>query len=194
MSFQRSSGVLLHPTSFPNKFGIGSLGKAAYDWLDWLESAGQKLWQILPLGHTGYGDSPYQSFCASAGNPLLIDLELLVKDSLLIVEGQVSMDEYTGGFKMAAEKLYNMDQARAAFSKRLLIEVNAEQAGNGFVDELKEILSPAMQGKCPVYLRYRSLQAEAEIALGEEWKISPTHVLLDRLSRLAGECNVHLVY
>jgi 4-alpha-glucanotransferase len=83
MSFQRSSGVLVHPTSFPNKYGIGSLGKAAYDWLDWLESAGQKLWQILPLGHTGYGDSPYQSFSASAGNPLLIDLELLVSEGLL---------------------------------------------------------------------------------------------------------------
>jgi 4-alpha-glucanotransferase len=83
MSFQRSSGVLLHPTSFPGRYGIGSLGAAAYDWLDWLERAGQKLWQILPLGHTGYGDSPYQSFSASAGNPLMIDLERLVEDGLL---------------------------------------------------------------------------------------------------------------
>ncbi len=77
MTFQRSSGVLLHPTSFPGRFGIGSLGSAAYQWVDWLQRAGQKLWQILPLGHTGYGDSPYQSFGAFAGNPLLIDLELL---------------------------------------------------------------------------------------------------------------------
>lgn len=120
--------------------------------------------------------------------------ELLAKDTLLVVEGQVSVDEYTGGFKMSAEKLYNIDQARAAFSKRLVIEMDAEQAGNGFVEALKEILSPAAQGTCPVYLHYHGHQAEAEIALGEEWKISPTNMLLERLSCLAGERNVHLVY
>ena len=83
MPFQRSSGILLHPTSFPGQFGIGSLGNKAYSWLDWLEQAGQKLWQILPLGHTGYGDSPYQSFGAFAGNPLLISLEKLLEQNLL---------------------------------------------------------------------------------------------------------------
>jgi len=61
-------------------------------------------------------------------------------------------------------------------------------------DELKEILVPAAQGTCPVYLHYHGQQAEAEIALGDEWKISPTNTLLERLSRLAGEHNVHLVY
>ncbi len=120
--------------------------------------------------------------------------ELLAKDTLLVVEGQVSMDEYSGGFKMSAEKLYNMDQARAVFSKRLVIDVTADQAGNGFVDELKEILGPVAQGKCPVYLHYHGPRAEAEIALGDEWKISPTDTLLERLSRLAGERSVHLVY
>lgn len=120
--------------------------------------------------------------------------ELLAKDTLLVVEGQVSVDEYTGGFKMFAEKLYNMDQAREAFSKRLVIDLNAEQAGNGFIEELKEILAPAAQGKCPVYLHYHGHQADAEIALGNEWKISLNNMLLERLSRLAGEHNVHLIY
>ncbi|GAB4509657.1 MAG: DNA polymerase III subunit alpha [Sulfuricaulis sp.] len=120
--------------------------------------------------------------------------ELLAKDTLLVVEGQVSVDEYTGGFKMSAEKLYNIDQARAAFSARLVIDVNADEAGNGFVEELKEILSPAAQGKCPVYLHYLGIQAEAEIVLGDEWRITPTNTLLERLSRLAGESNVHLIY
>ena len=83
MSFNRSSGVLLHPSSFPGRLGIGTLGAAALEWLDWLELAGQKLWQVLPLGHTGYGDSPYQSFGAFAGNPLLIDLEMLVEQGWL---------------------------------------------------------------------------------------------------------------
>ncbi len=120
--------------------------------------------------------------------------ELLAKDTLLVVEGQVSVDEYTGGFKMSAEKLYNIDQARAAFSARLVIDVNADEAGNGFVEELKEILSPAGRGKCPVYLHYQGTQAEAEIVLGDEWKISPTNILLERLTRLAGESSVHLIY
>ncbi len=79
MSFERKSGVLLHPTSLPGKAGIGTLGKEAYKFIDWLESAGQSLWQILPLGPTGYGDSPYASFSTFAGNPLLIDFDFLVE-------------------------------------------------------------------------------------------------------------------
>jgi 4-alpha-glucanotransferase len=86
MSFSRSSGVLLHPSSFPGRYGIGSLGEYGYQWVDWLHTAGQKLWQVLPLGHTGYGDSPYQSFGAFAGNPLLIDLETLKDEGWLAPE------------------------------------------------------------------------------------------------------------
>jgi 4-alpha-glucanotransferase len=80
---QRASGVLLHPTSLPGKYGIGDLGPAAHRWVDWLASAGQKLWQVLPLGQTGYGDSPYQSFSAAAGNAYLISPEALLADKLL---------------------------------------------------------------------------------------------------------------
>jgi DNA polymerase III subunit alpha len=120
--------------------------------------------------------------------------ELLVKDSLIVVEGHVSVDEYTGGFKMSAEKLYNMEQARAAFGKRLVISVTEDRAGNGFVKELKDILEPGPRGNCPVFLRYSAGLAEAEIVLGDEWKISPTGTLLERLQRLAGECNVRLDY
>jgi len=74
----RSSGILLHPTSLPGRYGVGDLGKHAYHWVDFLAAARQHLWQVLPLGPTGYGDSPYQSFSAFAGNPLLISLEDLV--------------------------------------------------------------------------------------------------------------------
>jgi len=77
MKLIRSSGILLHPTSFPGPHGIGDLGKAAYDFVDFLAKAKQSLWQILPLGPTGYGDSPYASFSSFAGNPLLINLEKL---------------------------------------------------------------------------------------------------------------------
>ncbi len=79
----RRSGVLLHPTSLPGPFGIGEFNDNAYAFIDWLASAGQTLWQVMPLGPTGYGDSPYQCFSAFAGNPLLIALEHLVRDGLL---------------------------------------------------------------------------------------------------------------
>lgn len=83
MSFQRASGILLHPTSLPGPYGIGDLGPQAYQFVDWLDSAGCKLWQILPLGPTGYGDSPYQCFSAFAGNPYLISPDFLIQDGLL---------------------------------------------------------------------------------------------------------------
>ena len=83
MSFPRASGILLHPTSLPGRYGIGDLGKPAYEFVDFLEESGQSLWQVLPLGPTGFGDSPYQSFSAFAGNPLLISLETLVDEGLL---------------------------------------------------------------------------------------------------------------
>jgi 4-alpha-glucanotransferase len=79
----RTSGILLHPTSLPGPNGIGELGKEAFRFADWLASAGQGVWQVLPLGPTGYGESPYQLFSAFAGNPLLISLEGLVEQGLL---------------------------------------------------------------------------------------------------------------
>src|SRR5512136_140573 len=83
MSFPRASGVLLHPTSLPSRFGIGDLGSEAYQFADFLASTGQRLWQVLPLGPTGYGNSPYQCLSVFAGNPLLISLEGLAADKAL---------------------------------------------------------------------------------------------------------------
>jgi 4-alpha-glucanotransferase len=80
---QRSAGILLHPTSLPGPYGIGDLGPAAYQWVDVLVQARQKWWQILPLGPTGYGDSPYQCFSAFAGNPYLVSPERLMRDGLI---------------------------------------------------------------------------------------------------------------
>ena len=120
--------------------------------------------------------------------------DLLAKDSLLVVEGHVSVDEYSGGFKMNAERIYNMEQARTAFAKRLVIQVDAVQAGNGFMHELKEVLAPVKKGCCPVVIHYRSAQAEAEIALGEEWRVNPTAHVLERLGRLAGNDRVRVLY
>ena len=82
----RSSGILLHPTSLPGGFGVGDLGREAYRFADFLHSAKQRVWQVLPLGPTGYGDSPYQVFSAFAGNPLLISPESLAQEGLLSSE------------------------------------------------------------------------------------------------------------
>lgn len=79
----RYAGVLAHPTSFPSPYGIGDFGKGASDFIRFLKAAGQSVWQILPLGPTGYGDSPYQAFSAFAGQPLLVSPELLVRDGYL---------------------------------------------------------------------------------------------------------------
>jgi 4-alpha-glucanotransferase len=83
MRFPRSSGILLHPTSLPGPYGIGDLGAEARRFADFLAAAGQKVWQVLPLGPTGYGESPYQCFSASAGNPVLISIDWLIEKGWL---------------------------------------------------------------------------------------------------------------
>lgn len=83
MKLQRSAGILLHPTSLPGKYGVGDLGIEAINFINFLFDTGQKLWQVFPLGPTGYGDSPYQCFSAFAGNPLLISPNILEEEGLL---------------------------------------------------------------------------------------------------------------
>src|SRR5216684_8997400 len=83
MRFPRASGILLHPTSLPGRFGIGDLGDEAYRFADFLVASGQSLWQVLPLGPTAYGDSPYACYSAFAGNTLLISPERLSEEGLL---------------------------------------------------------------------------------------------------------------
>ena len=82
----RGAGILLSITSLPSKYGIGCFSKSAYDFVDWLKAAGQTYWQILPLGPTSYGDSPYQSFSTYAGNPYFISLEALIEEGVLTEE------------------------------------------------------------------------------------------------------------
>ena len=89
---KRQCGMLLPVSSLPSPYGIGSFSREAYEFVDMLHEAGQKLWQILPLGPTGYGDSPYQSFSTFAGNPYFIDLEALTEEGLLTKEECSSYD------------------------------------------------------------------------------------------------------
>lgn len=94
MRFERSSGILLHPTSLPGPYGIGELGPQAYHWIDFLFESGCSLWQVLPLGPTGYGDSPYQCFSAFAGNPFLISVDELLAEKLLFPDDLADMPKF----------------------------------------------------------------------------------------------------
>ena len=103
----RRSGMLLPVASLPSKYGIGTFSKEAYDFIDMLHDAGQSLWQILPLGPTGYGDSPYQSFSTFAGNPYFIDLDELVKEGILSQEECNSYDWGNNEEYINYEKIYS---------------------------------------------------------------------------------------
>ena len=102
----RASGILMGISSIPSKYGIGCFSKEAYDFVDQLEKAGQQYWQILPLGPTGYGDSPYQSVSTFAGNPYFIDLEELIKKELLTKEECEACDWGGSESYVDYEKMY----------------------------------------------------------------------------------------
>lgn len=101
---KRSAGILVPISSLPSNYGIGTLGKAAYDFVDFLTEAKQSYWQVIPIGHTSYGDSPYQCFSNFAGNPYFIDLDLLVEDELLT---KVDLEDLRNDEKINYEYLFN---------------------------------------------------------------------------------------
>ncbi len=120
--FQRCSGVLLHPTCLPGADGIGDLGQSAFSYVDWLHRHGQSLWQILPLGPTSFGDSPYQTLSAFAGNPLLISLERLVENGWLLPENLAQRPDFNND-RVEFGPVINwkfglLDQAWANFSEQ----------------------------------------------------------------------------
>ena len=109
----RSSGILLHISSLPGRYSIGTLGRYAFEFVDTLKKNRQTYWQILPIGPTGFGDSPYQSYSAFAGNPLLIDLDTL------IAEGLISSDDTD--LKVLVEKTF-YDYSQLFYYKKLLLQ------------------------------------------------------------------------
>jgi 4-alpha-glucanotransferase len=131
--FPRSSGVLLHPTCLPGPDGIGDLGESAYRFVDWLEKCGQSLWQVLPLGPTSFGDSPYQTLSAFAGNPLLISLERLVLEGWLQADdlsGRPRFDEQRVDFgSVITWKTKMLDRAWSVFGERASRTHRAEFEG-----------------------------------------------------------------
>jgi DNA polymerase-3 subunit alpha len=118
----------------------------------------------------------------------------LVKDRVLVVEGTVSLDEYSGGCRMSAERILTIDEARAAFARGIEIDLSPAR-GNGSVSRsLAEALAPFRSGECPVWINYRGTGAAARMRLGQEWRVRPTDELLGRLGAVAGTDRVRVLY
>jgi 4-alpha-glucanotransferase len=132
MKFERASGILLHPTSLPGPYGIGDIGPAAYRWIAFLESTRCRHWQVLPLGPTGYGDSPYQAFSAFAGNPYLISPEALFQEDLLseydLAQHPWFPPERVDYGPVISWKLSILDTAYNRFRQGSFLELKAELA------------------------------------------------------------------
>ena len=159
MEFPRESGILLHPTSLPGPHGIGDFGDSAFRFVDWLERAGQRLWQVMPLGPTGFGDSPYSSPSAFAGNPLLVSLESLKGEGLFgdeEIQPQFPFAEHMVDFENVTP--FRMNLLRRAF------------------DRLEEGAAPALKSDfesflvdSPSWLHDYALFVSLKDALGGGW-------------------------
>lgn len=129
---ERSSGIIMHITSLPSKYGIGTLGESAYDFVDFLVEAGQRYWQVLPLTQTGYGDSPYQSCSAFSGNPFLIDLEMLQEEGLL------DKEDYEGiNF---GENELEVDYGKIFEEKLPILRLAYENSKGYYEEEIEEFI------------------------------------------------------
>ena len=131
----RECGMLLPIASLPSRYGIGAFSKEAYEFVDTLKAAGQSCWQILPLGPTGYGDSPYQPFSAFAGNPYFIDLDRLVEEGLLTLEECEAVDFGEDPRKVWYDKIYEgrfplLRKAYERFKGTLACEDGGAAEGN----------------------------------------------------------------
>jgi len=120
--------------------------------------------------------------------------DLLRKDNLLVVSGQVNVDEYTGGFKMAAEALYDIEQARSDFSDRLVIDLRRERLTIDTLSELESALKAAESGNCPVWIRYVTDDAEGILRVGEDWRVKTSEKLISRLRDIVGQDCVTVAY
>ena len=164
---KRECGMLLPVTALPSKYGIGCFSKEAYGFVDQLKKAGQQYWQILPLGPTGYGDSPYQSFSAFAGNPYFIDLEQLTEEKLLTKEECEETDFGREPRDIDYEKIYKnrFPLLRKAYERWKEIQY---QKGLG-ADQLKDILSENLSEETMEYCFYMAVKNEFGGKSWSEW-------------------------
>ncbi len=120
--------------------------------------------------------------------------DVLLKDNILVIEGDVSNDEYSGGLRLNCKELYDLAQAREQFAKYLVLRFNYTRAENGLLDELSHRLTPYREGRCPLVVEYHNSKAKVELSFGDAWRIRPDEQLLDSLRQLIGNENVEIVY
>ena len=158
---KRYSGIIMPISSLPSRYGIGTFGKAAYDFADFLKASGQKYWQVLPLGPTSYGDSPYQSFSTFAGNPYFIDLDMLIEDGLLSGEEVAARDWGNDPRHVDYGKIYENRIDVLALAKKRGWNRDTEQV-QAFVRENDRWLSK--------YVKFMALKRLNNMSAWTEWK------------------------
>lgn len=157
---KRGSGILMHITSLPSLYGIGTFGREAYDFIDFLVTAGQSYWQILPIGPTGYGDSPYQSYSAFAGNPYLIDFQLLHEEGLLKEEDYKDIN-----FGDDCEKV---DYMKIAQKKIPILKLAFENSKEKFKREIKRFREENKDW-LEDYALYMAVKGKFHLKPWQEW-------------------------
>jgi 4-alpha-glucanotransferase len=159
MTFGRTSGILLHPTSLPGRYGIGDLGPEAFRFADWLASAGHRIWQVLPLGPVGFGESPYQLFSAFAGNPSLISLDALVE------RGWLDAGDVADAPAFAADRV---EFERVIPWKEALLRKAFERFHDPDLDQFRTEHAAWLPG----YARFMALKAAHSGRMWTEWDTS----------------------
>ena len=160
----REAGILLPVSSLPSRYGIGTLSREAYEFVDLLKEAGQSYWQILPLGPTGYGDSPYQSFSTFAGNPYFIDLEQLIEEGLLTREECDQVDFGSNDRYIDYEKLY--------YGRPVVLRKAFDRWKEGFQGPgtIKETLEAVLEEETRDYCLYTAIKHHFAEKCWIEWE------------------------
>lgn len=120
--------------------------------------------------------------------------DLLIKDTLLIVEGEVSIDEFTGSNRVMARRILDITRAREMHAQRLLLKIQAEKVNSSLLTQLQLTMSPYCPGRCPVFIEYQREEVRVELALGNQWRVQPTDSLFDSLSRILGDAAIEWKY
>ena len=157
----RNGGILLHPTSLPGPYGIGDLGPGAHRWIEFLHRAGCGMWQVLPLGPTGYGDSPYQTFSAVAGNPYLISPEGLTDDGLLDASPSPGFPDDRVDYG-----------AVIPWKRKLLARAHKRMLGWPDTHPIRQAFAAfrdANAGWLPEYMTFMALKEEYDLVSWVEW-------------------------
>jgi len=119
---------------------------------------------------------------------------MLAKNKVLVTQGGMGLDDFSGAYQVTAQSIYDINQARALYARRLVVGVESTQTGNGFVGSLADVLEPFREGHCPVCIDYTGSEAQARVTLGEEWTVHPSDELIHRLRDLAGKDRVAVEY